>query len=108
MTDPACERLAAEHPEALLRERTIPAAGRRLHVVEAGPPDGPPVVLLHGFPEFWWGWRRQIPALAEAGWRVIAPDLPGYNLSEKPRGLAAYGLDPLADVVRPPVPAPCP
>ena len=99
MTDPACERLAAEHPEALLRERTIPAAGRSLHVVEAGPPDGPPVVLLHGFPEFWWGWRRQIPVLAAAGWRVVAPDLPGYNLSDKPRGLAAYGLDPLAGVV---------
>ena len=71
-----------------------------LHVVEAGPADGPPVVLLHGFPEFWYGWRHQIGALAAAGYHVLAPDQRGYNLSEKPRGLAAYTLDRLAaDVV---------
>jgi pimeloyl-ACP methyl ester carboxylesterase len=99
MDDPAFDRLAAEQPGIGLRERRIRAAGVDLHVVEAGPPDGPPVVLLHGFPEFWWGWRRQIPPLAGAGWRVVAPDLPGYNLSAKPRGLAAYGLDRLADGV---------
>jgi pimeloyl-ACP methyl ester carboxylesterase len=60
----------------------------RLHWVEQG--EGPLVILLHGFPEFWWGWRRQIPALAEAGFRVVAPDLRGYNDSEKPKGVAAY------------------
>jgi pimeloyl-ACP methyl ester carboxylesterase len=71
-----------------------------LHYAEAGPEDGPPVVLLHGFPEFWAGWRHQIPALAEAGFRVIAPDQRGYNLSDKPKGVAAYDLDRLAgDVV---------
>ena len=62
MTDPALAALAAEHPAAGLRARFVEAGGRRLHVVEAGPADGPPVLLLHGFPEFWWGWRRQLPA----------------------------------------------
>lgn len=71
----------------------------RLHVAQAGPESGPPVVLLHGFPEFWWGWRQQIGPLAAAGHRVIAPDQRGYHLSEKPRGLAAYSLDRLAEDV---------
>ncbi len=57
--------------------------GLRMHVVTAGPPDGPAVILLHGFPEFWYSWRFQIRALAAAGYRVIAPDQRGYNLSEK-------------------------
>jgi pimeloyl-ACP methyl ester carboxylesterase len=71
-----------------------------LHVVEAGPADGPPVILLHGFPEFWYGWRHQIGALAGAGYRVIVPDQRGYNLSDKPAGVAAYDLDVLAtDVI---------
>jgi len=74
--------------------------GIRLHVVQEGPRDGPLVLLLHGFPEFWYGWRRQIPYLAAAGYRVWAPDQRGYNLSDKPQGIAAYGLDALAaDVV---------
>lgn len=67
-----------------------------LHVVLDGPVDGPPVVLLHGFPEFWYGWRKQIPALAAAGYRVIAPDQRGYNLSDKPRGRRAYRMERLA------------
>ncbi len=100
MIDPAFARFAAAHPESAWRSTPWEVAGLRLHVVDGGPPDGPPVLLLHGFPEFWWGWRRQLPALAAAGWRVIAPDLPGYNLSAKPKGLAPYGLDRLSDVVR--------
>ena len=60
----------------------------RLHWVEQG--SGPLVLLLHGFPEFWWGWRRQLPALAGAGFRAVAPDLRGYNLSEKPKGARSY------------------
>ena len=64
--------------------------GVRLHWVEAG--TGPLVVLLHGFPEFHYSWRHQIPALAGAGFRVAAPDLRGYNLSEKPPGVAPYGI----------------
>jgi pimeloyl-ACP methyl ester carboxylesterase len=65
--------------------------GVRLHYVEAG--TGPLVVLLHGFPEFWYSWRRQIPALAAAGFRVLAPDLRGYNLSAKPAGVRHYRLE---------------
>jgi pimeloyl-ACP methyl ester carboxylesterase len=66
----------------------------RLHYVEAG--EGPLVVLLHGFPEFWYGWRAQIEGLSAAGFRVVAPDMRGYNLSSKPEGVAAYDLDLLA------------
>jgi epoxide hydrolase 4 len=67
----------------------------RLHVVVAGDPSGNPVLLLHGFPEFWYGWRHQIPALGEAGFRVIVPDQRGYNLSDCPRGTQAYRMDEL-------------
>ena len=71
-----------------------------MHVAEAGPADGPLVVLLHGFPEFWYGWRHQIGALAAAGYRVLAPDQRGYHLSDRPRGLDAYAVDRLAaDVI---------
>ncbi len=71
-----------------------------LHTVVAGPDDGPPVVLLHGFPECWYGWRAQIASLAEAGFRVLVPDQRGYNLSSKPGTVDAYGIDYLAgDVV---------
>ncbi len=60
----------------------------RLHYVEAG--EGPLVILLHGFPDFWYSWRYQIPALVGAGYRVVAPDMRGYNLSDKPREVASY------------------
>jgi epoxide hydrolase 4 len=81
-------------------ERFVHANGLRLHLVEAGPEDGPPVVLLHGFPEFWYGWRRQVGPLADAGFRVIVPDQRGYNTSDKPEGVAAYRVETLArDVV---------
>lgn len=74
--------------------------GIRLHVVEAGPPDGPLVLLLHGFPDFSWGWRYQLEPLAAAGYRVVVPDQRGYAQSDKPRGLDAYRLDVLvADIV---------
>ncbi len=68
----------------------------RLHVVQAGPKDGKPVILLHGFPDFWAGWEKQIAPLAAAGCRLILPDQRGYNLSDKPTGLSAYRLDVLA------------
>ena len=67
--------------------------GIRIHWVEEG--EGPLVVLLHGFPEFWYAWRHQIPALAAAGFRVVAPDLRGYNLSDKPAGVRAYRIEAL-------------
>lgn len=67
----------------------------RLHVVTAGPKDGKPVLLLHGFPEFWFSWRKQIPVLAQAGFRVIVPDQRGYNLSDVPKDVRGYALDQL-------------
>jgi pimeloyl-ACP methyl ester carboxylesterase len=60
--------------------------GVRLHYAEAGPASGDPVVLQHGWPQHWWMWRDLIPALAAAGYRVIAPDLRGHGWSEKPAG----------------------
>ena len=71
-----------------------------LHAVAAGPKVAPVVVLLHGFPEFWYGWDRQIEPLAVAGFRVIVPDQRGYNLSSKPADVAAYALTELvSDVI---------
>ena len=65
-----------------LREGYAEVGDVTLHYVEAG--DGPLVVLLHGFPEFWYGWQQQIAPLVKAGFRVVAPDLRGYNLFSKP------------------------
>ena len=76
-----------------LREGYAEVGDVTLHYVEAG--DGPLVVLLHGFPEFWYGWRQQIAPLVKAGFRVVAPDLRGYNLSSKPDGFADYTADKL-------------
>lgn len=74
--------------------------GIQLHVIQAGPLDGPLIILLHGFPEFSYAWRYQISALADAGFRIWAPDQRGYNLSDKPRGVESYTLDKLAkDIV---------
>lgn len=81
-------------------ESFIQTNGIRLHVVQAGPKDGPLVILLHGFPEFWYGWNKQIDFLAAQGYHVLAPDQRGYNTSDKPKGIAAYNLDLLsADVL---------
>jgi pimeloyl-ACP methyl ester carboxylesterase len=71
-----------------MAHRWVDVHGLRLHCVEAG--TGPLVVLLHGFPEFWYAWRHQLPALADAGYRVVAPDLPGYNTSDKPPRVRDY------------------
>jgi pimeloyl-ACP methyl ester carboxylesterase len=81
----------------LIEHRYADLGDVRLHYVEAG--EGPLVVLLHGFPQFWYMWRFQIPALAEAGFRVVAPDMRGYNLSEKPRGVSSYRVELLAQDV---------
>jgi pimeloyl-ACP methyl ester carboxylesterase len=70
----------------------------QLHYVEAG--EGPLIVLLHGFPEFWYGWRSQIEPLAAAGFRVVAPDMRGYNLSSRPEGVESYSIDKLAADIR--------
>jgi epoxide hydrolase 4 len=83
-----------------LKHEIVATNGINLHVVQDGPQHGPLVILLHGFPEFWYGWRHQIPSLAEAGYWVWAPDQRGYNLSDKPQEISAYGLDELAkDIV---------
>ncbi|HKO86877.1 MAG TPA: alpha/beta hydrolase, partial [Actinomycetota bacterium] len=71
-----------------MTHRWVDVGGLRLHCVEAG--TGPLVVLLHGFPEFWYAWRHQLPALADAGYRVVAPDLPGYNTSDTPPRVRDY------------------
>lgn len=78
---------------------TVPTNGIRLHVVTAGPKDGPLLIFLHGFPECWMGWSRQIEHFANLGYRVLAPDQRGYNLSDKPAAVADYCLDLLADDV---------
>ena len=77
----------------------IETNGINLHIAVAGPEDGPLVVLLHGFPEFWFGWKNQIQPLAEKGYRVVAPDQRGYNLSDKPEGIDNYTVDYLRDDV---------
>jgi epoxide hydrolase 4 len=77
--------------------RWVDIHGLRLHCVEAGA--GPLVVLLHGFPELWYAWRHQIPALASVGYRVVAPDLPGYNTSDRPPRVRDYRPSALAQNV---------
>ncbi|SDY54738.1 alpha/beta fold hydrolase [Halopenitus persicus] len=96
LSPPADEIPASVPGESRIRETN----GVGLHVVEAGPADGELLVLLHGFPEFWYGWHAVIESLASAGFRVVVPDQRGYNLSEKPDGIAPYRIGELArDVV---------
>ena len=64
--------------------------GIRMHYEEAG--SGPMVVLLHGFPESWHSWRHQLPAIAAAGFRAIAPDLRGYGQTSRPEAVEAYDI----------------
>ena len=79
-----------------LRARFISTNGIKLHVMEAGPQNGPLILFLHGFPEFWYSWHKQLSYFAERGYLVVAPDQRGYNLSDKPAGIAAYKIDELA------------
>jgi pimeloyl-ACP methyl ester carboxylesterase len=83
------------HPST--RERRVSTNGIELHVVEAGPEDGRPVVLCHGFPELAYSWRHQLPALADAGYRVLAPDQRGYGGSDRPSPIGAYDIHHLTD-----------
>ena len=83
-----------------LEFRVFHINGIALHVVLAGPANGKPLIFLHGFPEFWFAWRRQIDYFVSSGYRVIIPDQRGYNLTDKPAGVANYSIDLLArDVV---------
>ncbi|MDG5471696.1 alpha/beta hydrolase [Jeotgalibacillus sp. ET6] len=77
----------------------IQTNGIKLHVGIAGKQDGPLAILLHGFPEFWYSWREQIDSLVAQGYRVVVPDQRGYNKSDKPSGVNAYGLNLLRDDV---------
>jgi pimeloyl-ACP methyl ester carboxylesterase len=79
---------------APLTHRTVATNGIRMHVAEAG--EGPPVILCHGFPELWYSWRHQLPALAGAGYRAVAPDQRGYGRTEGPEEVEAYDADHLA------------
>ena len=92
------EQQASELLGSDVREGYADIGDTRLHYVEAG--DGPLIVLLHGFPEFWYGWRLQIQPLAAAGFRVVAPDLRGYNLSSRPKGVKAYDAGQLTADIR--------
>jgi pimeloyl-ACP methyl ester carboxylesterase len=73
-----------------IAHRFIEANGIRMHLAEAG--QGPLVVLCHGFPESWYSWRHQLPALAEAGFHVVAPDMRGYGQSDRPERIDQYTL----------------
>ncbi len=93
VADPDGKRVPIEHHDEVFNGLTI-------HYVTAGPADGKKVLLLHGFPEFWYGWRYQIAALASSGYRVYAPDLRGFNLSSKPEGKDNYTIAKVAtDIV---------
>jgi pimeloyl-ACP methyl ester carboxylesterase len=70
--------------------RTVETNGIRLHLAEAGA--GPLVVLCHGFPELWYSWRHQLRALAEAGFRAVAPDMRGYGQTDRPDAIDQYTL----------------
>jgi pimeloyl-ACP methyl ester carboxylesterase len=89
---PDTRTMTGRKMQAQQMDRLIEVDGISLHIVECGPADGEPVLLLHGFPEFWWGWHNQIPALAEAGFRVVAVDMRGYGQSSAPADVGSYAL----------------
>jgi pimeloyl-ACP methyl ester carboxylesterase len=81
-----------------IAHRTIKTNGINMHIAEAG--DGPLVVLLHGFPELWYSWRHQLPALAAAGYHAVAPDNRGYGQTDAPYEIEAYSMRQMtADIV---------
>ncbi len=80
-----------------LDRRSVQTNGIELSSVEAGPGSGPLVVLCHGFPELGYSWRHQVPVLADAGFRVVVPDMRGYGASSHPSAVEGYDLVNLAD-----------
>jgi pimeloyl-ACP methyl ester carboxylesterase len=81
-----------------IKHRTIKTNGINMHIAEAG--EGPVVLMLHGFPELWYSYRHQIPALADAGYHAVAPDVRGYGQSDAPPKIEDYGMkDHLADAL---------
>lgn len=99
ITRRAVDRLVVP-AESRFLEVNGPGGFLRLHAVLAGSEDGDLVVLLHGFPDCWYSWAKLIPRLAKAGYRVVALDQRGYNLSAKPEGISQYALDLLTADVR--------
>ena len=75
-----------------MKQRVIHSNGIRLRLTEAGPQDGPVVLLAHGWPESWYSWRYQVPVLAERGFRVVAPDMRGFGGSDAPQDVASYDI----------------
>ena len=81
-----------------LTHRMVETNGIKIHLAEQG--EGPVVLMLHGFPESWYSWRHQLPALADAGYHVICPDVRGYGQSDAPEAIEAYSMKQLtADAV---------
>src|SRR6202521_1107860 len=73
-----------------ITHRTIKTNGINMHVAEAG--EGPLVLMIHGWPESWYSWRHQLPALAAAGYHAVAPDVRGYGQTDKPQPIEAYSM----------------
>ena len=73
-----------------ITHRTIDTNGIKMHIAEAG--EGPLVLMLHGFPELWYSWRHQLPALAAAGYHAVAPDVRGYGGTDAPKAIEAYSM----------------
>jgi pimeloyl-ACP methyl ester carboxylesterase len=73
-----------------ITHRSIRTNGINMHIAEAGA--GPLVLLLHGWPESWYSWRHQLPALAAAGYHAVAPDVRGYGQTDRPHPIEAYSM----------------
>ncbi|MFC6824492.1 alpha/beta fold hydrolase [Halopelagius fulvigenes] len=95
-TDVPADGVTPEKVGVDAESRMVDVGDVNLHVVLAGPEDGAPVVLLHGFPEFWYAWKEHVEPLAHEDYRVVVPDLRGYHLSDKPESVSAYAPDELA------------
>jgi len=80
-----------------IEEKLIKTNGVKLHTVMIG--EGPPLILLHGFPDFWYGWKSVIPGLKKR-YKLIIPDMRGYNLSDKPKGVSNYKIELLIDDIK--------
>ena len=84
--------LAATDIEQRVEHGVADSGGVKIHYAALGPKAGPLVVMVHGFPDFWFTWRAQMDALAAEGYRCVALDLRGYNLSDKPKGVEQYDM----------------
>ncbi len=82
-----------------MEEKYVETNGVKLHTVIIGPDSGEPIILLHGFPDFWYGWKDVILGLKDE-FKLIVPDMRGYNLSDKPEGIDNYAIDLLVDDIK--------